>query len=270
MHLFERQLLKLDKQPENLRLKKAAGTQKQRVADAYSEIKKSASTEKGNDAGFMDRHACANQLMGLLGHAELFIEEPKAAQAKEYLSSVLNYSRFVRSFSKSLAALCENRLGTKKIEVGKVLELVRKHQRALLDSGVSLDAVASTGKAVFDSDLLYWVVTELTGNAKKAVKASSTPEPRIELLNYSLKGSQVIEVRDNGVGIEPHLLKGERNIFSGHSGFANNHSLPGSGRVLPKIKEVVERHGGVLEVESQPGKGSVFRIVLPGASKLRK
>ena len=42
-----------------------------------------------------------------------------------------------------------------------------------------------------------------------------------------------------------------------------SHSTPGFGLGLPIARLIVERHGGRLEMESQPGEGSLFRIVLP-------
>ncbi|MBL8133802.1 MAG: PAS domain S-box protein [Anaerolineae bacterium] len=72
-----------------------------------------------------------------------------------------------------------------------------------------------------------------------------------------------VEVRDTGQGIAaedlPHIFE----TFWRHD---EMHTTPGMGLGLPITRRIVEMHGGSIEVESEPGKGSVFRIVLPAPS----
>jgi len=77
-------------------------------------------------------------------------------------------------------------------------------------------------------------------------------------------GSAAFEVRDSGPGIAPeHLARlGERfyRVDGGRS-----RETGGTGLGLAIAKHAVRRHGGELEVESQVGTGSTFRLVLPSA-----
>jgi len=67
----------------------------------------------------------------------------------------------------------------------------------------------------------------------------------------------VISVKDTGKGIAPEDLK---KIFQP---FFTTKKESGTGLGLTIAKDIVERHGGRIEVESQPGKGSTFRVILP-------
>jgi len=71
-----------------------------------------------------------------------------------------------------------------------------------------------------------------------------------------------IEVEDTGVGIPPQDLKKVFDRFHQVQSNAGN-QLQGVGIGLALAKELVEQHGGKLEVESVVGEGSVFRVLLP-------
>jgi len=93
-------------------------------------------------------------------------------------------------------------------------------------------------------------------------------------INYSPDGGEVsvtarsrgthleIEVRDQGVGIEPEEIP---KIFDKFYRVKNprTRQVIGTGLGLPIVKQVVEAHQGVVEVESQVGMGSTFRVLLP-------
>ncbi|MBN1506776.1 MAG: HAMP domain-containing histidine kinase [Sedimentisphaerales bacterium] len=72
-----------------------------------------------------------------------------------------------------------------------------------------------------------------------------------------------IEVRDTGEGITPENLKSIfRPFFTTKSG--KDRPAGGSGVGLAFCRRIVDAHGGTIRVESQPGKGSTFRVRLPG------
>jgi adenylate cyclase len=68
-----------------------------------------------------------------------------------------------------------------------------------------------------------------------------------------------LEVRDTGRGIAPEDLP---HIFERFYRGREASTVPGSGLGLAIVKEIVDMHGGDIQVESQVGQGSVFRIRL--------
>ena len=81
-------------------------------------------------------------------------------------------------------------------------------------------------------------------------------------------GGGAIEVRDNGIGIarehQPRLTERFYRVDGSRS-----RATGGTGLGLSIVKHVMQRHGGTLEIDSQPGRGSRFRLCLP-ASRVRE
>jgi two-component system, OmpR family, phosphate regulon sensor histidine kinase PhoR len=77
-------------------------------------------------------------------------------------------------------------------------------------------------------------------------------------------GCAVFEVKDNGIGIAREHLPRLTERFYRVDG-SRSRDTGGTGLGLAIVKHVAQRHGGELEMASEPGKGSVFRLVLPAA-----
>ena len=108
-----------------------------------------------------------------------------------------------------------------------------------------------------DPVLLQRVLANLIGNAIKFSRDGESG--RIEIGATSTPGEVEVFVRDNGVGFEADKAAG---LFAPFvrlhgSGFA------GHGIGLSIVRRAVERHGGRVWAESQPGRGAVFRFSLP-------
>jgi two-component system phosphate regulon sensor histidine kinase PhoR len=97
-----------------------------------------------------------------------------------------------------------------------------------------------------------------------------TPDGGRIAVRWSLRdgdGQAVFEVDDNGPGIaREHLPRLTERFYRVDA--SRSRDTGGTGLGLAIVKHVVQRHGGELEIDSEPGRGSTFRLVLP-ASRVR-
>lgn len=114
-----------------------------------------------------------------------------------------------------------------------------------------------------DPDKIKQVVLNLFHNA---VQHTSAETGRIEI-TLSRAGNQAeLSVMDNGPGIQPeHLPHVFERFYRSES--SRTRRSGGAGLGLSISKSLVEAHGGKIRVDSRPGEGSVFRILLPLAIK---
>ena len=104
----------------------------------------------------------------------------------------------------------------------------------------------------FDAELMERVFYNLLLNAAQASPADGA----VTIKTRSAPGCAEIAVIDRGSGISPENL---RNIFNPF--FTTKPEGVGLGLAI--VAKIVDEHGGKINVESEPGKGSVFRVVLP-------
>ncbi len=132
--------------------------------------------------------------------------------------------------------------------------------RALLDAaGLALRASVEEGMSVLgDADRLTQAFGNLLGNA-----ARYTPAGGGVTVALRREGDEaVVAVADTGIGIQPEDL-GRVFVRFWRADAARSRATGGLGVGLAMVKEIVERHGGRIAVESTPGAGSVFTIRLP-------
>ncbi|HVS11625.1 MAG TPA: CHASE domain-containing protein [Planctomycetota bacterium] len=111
-----------------------------------------------------------------------------------------------------------------------------------------------------DLPQLTQVFQNLLANAIKFCRGTA-PCVHIEA---ALSGAQwIFSVRDNGIGIEPEY---HERIFQMFQRLNSREDFPGSGIGLAICRKIVERHGGRIWFESQPGEGSTFSFSIPAAA----
>ncbi|HUA65806.1 MAG TPA: XrtA/PEP-CTERM system histidine kinase PrsK [Alphaproteobacteria bacterium] len=108
-------------------------------------------------------------------------------------------------------------------------------------------------KVFFDREQLLKVLTNLALNAREASPADGT----IRVATTELNGWAVLSVSDNGCGMDSDFLN--RSLFRPFQTTKKN----GLGIGMFQSKMIVEAHRGRIEVQSQSGKGTTFRVYLP-------
>ncbi len=108
-----------------------------------------------------------------------------------------------------------------------------------------------------DRTQLVQVFQNLVGNA---LKFHGSEPPRVHISAEQIQGEWRFSVRDNGIGID---LKYAERIFLLFQRLHTRAEYSGTGMGLAITKKIVERHGGRIWLESEPGKGSTFYFSLP-------
>jgi PAS domain S-box-containing protein len=169
-----------------------------------------------------------------------------AKRMQQLIADLLAYSRVDNKDLDLRATECEI----------VVLGAVENLQAAINESGASLEW-DPLPTLVADPRQLAQLFQNLLGNAIK-FRGESAPRVRISAADEGRNWR--FSVRDNGIGIDPRQAD---RIFQVFQRLHGREEYPGSGIGLAICKKVVERHGGRIWVESEPGAGSDFRFTLP-------
>ncbi|MBK8782666.1 MAG: PAS domain S-box protein [Anaerolineales bacterium] len=111
-----------------------------------------------------------------------------------------------------------------------------------------------------DATQLAQLFQNLIGNA---IKFRSERPPQIYVEVKDLGNVWQFSVRDNGIGIEPQYFE---RIFLVFQRLHTRREYPGTGIGLSICKKIVDRHGGRIWIESEPGQGTTFFFTIPQRS----
>lgn len=165
--------------------------------------------------------------------------------------------------------LTYSRLGTrgkelKPTDLSLVFEAARANLKAAVEeSGADISA-GPLPVVMGDTTQLLQVFQNLMSNALKFSGGKEAPKIRLRAERGG-EGEWVISVSDDGIGIEPQYLE---RIFVIFQRLHTREEHAGTGIGLAVCKKIVERHGGRIWVESEPGTGSTFYFTLRGSGAL--
>ena len=110
----------------------------------------------------------------------------------------------------------------------------------------------------FDGEAIASVLVNLLSNAMKF----SPKQKEVTVKLFKEGGNAILQVADKGIGIS---TKEVSRIFQRFYRSKNKitSETGGSGLGLTLVKHNTEAHGGQVKVESEPGKGSIFSVILP-------
>jgi len=180
--------------------------------------------------------------------------------AREFMAFIVDGAARMKQLIEDLLAY--SRVGTRGREFHEVATDAPL-RRALLNLKSAIDeagaSVSYAGLPTLEADELQ--LTQLFQNLiGNALKFRSASVPRITVSAKEKETEWEFGVQDNGIGIEPQYFE---RIFMVFQRLHNKGDYPGTGIGLAICKKVVERHGGRIWVESQPGQGATFYFTLP-------
>lgn len=211
-------------------------------------------------------HELKTPLQGIIGSAEL-IESGmvKAADMPRFVGHI-------REEAQRLVSLVNDIIRLSQLDEGDSLPMERVDLLAVAEEAaadLSEAAKASNisllaeGESVFVfgiKRLLYEVIYNLGENAVKY----NVENGNVLISVAKEENSAVLTVKDSGIGIAPEH---QSRIFERFYRVDKSHSKAsgGTGLGLSIVKHAVQRHGGKIELESEPGKGTTIRVILPAA-----
>ncbi len=228
-------------------------------------------------------HDLRSPFQGMLGFTDLILDELDTLDKDE----IKEYLLKVRDSSYSTFALLENLLDWSRMQTGRLkyspsnFNLIDDFSSvfSLLDSNATnknirlINNLKNDYYVFADRQMVHSILLNLTTNAIKFTHSGGTvtfnakikemcenkPEDECSTLNHKCLE---ISVSDTGVGMSADALQ---KLFKGddHFTLAGTSNEQGAGLGLILVKEMTEKHGGVLTVSSQVGKGSVFAFTLP-------
>ena len=207
-------------------------------------------------------HEIKNPLGGLRGAAQLLERELPDARLREYTGVIISEADRLTALVDSMTAP-HRPLRKVVINVHEICEHVFRLLRSEAPAGVSVerDYDPSLPSAPLDRNQLIQALLNVARNALQAVGERGRLCLRTRAVTNSIVGGRrhrlavSIQVEDDGPGVPPEL--GESIFYPLVTGRPN-----GSGLGLAVAQDLVTRHGGLIEFESQPGR-TVFRLLLP-------
>jgi len=213
-------------------------------------------------------HDLRSPFNGILGFSELLIENIKdfeLVESEKYLG-------IINSSAKNTLNLLDNLLNWAKSQTGQIAfkpkkiilasiisETLELSQAIAIGKGISLaHKEPDDMEAYADKNMLKIVLRNLISNAIKFTKSGGN----ISVLAKTNQNHVEIAISDNGIGMNEETINKLFSIETNKTTIGTENET-GSGLGLILCKELVEKQGGKIWVESELGKGSVFKFSLP-------
>ena len=223
-------------------------------------------------------HEFNNILQIIHGYTELAQSKLDSEHSgQQYLSRVLKAAEGATTLACRLLAL--NRrdvISTRTLDTGLVIADLMSMMHRLIGEDIDLKVEHSDERVhpiEGDSAMLEQVLINLIVNARDAMSGGGNltigtgnfqADEEFARLHGIAPGDEFvcIRVEDSGTGISPENLE---HIFEPF--FTTKETGKGTGLGLSMVYGVVQQHGGIIEVESKEGQGTVFSIYLPASKK---
>jgi len=180
------------------------------------------------------------------GHEFIRVTMDGAKRMQELIHDLLEYSRVGMKAKEFRPTEC-----------AMVLDKVLFNLKVAIEENGAEVTYGVLPTVMADAIQLGSLFQNLIGNA---IKFHGAETPKVQVSAEKRDGEWLFSVRDNGIGIDP---KFSERIFSVFQRLHTSTEYPGTGIGLAICKKIVERHGGRIWVESEPGKGTTFSFTIP-------
>lgn len=208
-------------------------------------------------------HEFKTPLSVIEGYAMLLQDDRLTAQEREdYLNKILVNTRRLNTLVGNILML--SKMETKPLPEQytrfrldeQLRQVVAQLEPQWSAKGISFRVRLDEVELLGWEQVLPYVWSNLISNAVKFSPSGSV----IALTLLEQRECAVVTVSDRGCGMEPDV---QERIFEKFYQGDTSHKAEGNGLGLALVRQIVELSQGVVEVESQPGKGSTFRVILP-------
>ncbi len=189
---------------------------------------------------------------------------------KQFLSTVRVNARRMETLLMDVSDLSKIHTGTLKMtpkmdmfkNIALMVEKAMKPLVEELNRTLTFDVPQGLPFLNLDGEILAKALSKLTENALRYAEPDSG---EVKVSASGEGGKLVITIQDNGIGMTPEEIArlGEP-YFRGDNEIIL--SYKGSGLGIPIAYNIIELMGGSVTVESEPGKGTIFTVALPGMS----
>lgn len=215
-------------------------------------------------------HELRTPLNAIIGFAELIRDQPFGAVGAHYAE----YAREIHASGHHLLAVINDVLDMSKIEAGryelsdeiidlrgKVASVCATLAPRAAECQVRLQRDASVDGAAVRADrrAVRQVLLNVLSNAVKFTPAGGNITVRAEL---AADGTLALVVTDTGIGIDPAALRALFEPFQ-QADSSITRRFGGTGLGLAISRRLMTLHGGALELDSTPGKGTTVRVIFP-------
>jgi signal transduction histidine kinase len=228
------------------------------------------SRERYQQAMHFVTHEMRTPLSAIQGSSELISRYALPEEKRKQIADLIN------SESKRLARMVEIFLNVERLTAGQMelkrepisvkemMEVCMTRVQPLADRkhiGVTLEPVPETLQLTGDRELMEYACYNLLTNAVKY----SPQRTQVTASSWKDDARIRIAVKDQGIGMDQKEVKQIFQKFY-RTKKAEESGEVGTGIGLSIVQQIVEQHGGRIEVTSQPGAGSCFTLVMPARS----
>jgi two-component system sensor histidine kinase/response regulator len=243
---------------ENAALQRRERDQALKLAAAYRDLE---------SFSYSISHDLRSPLRAIRGMTQIYIEETGAAltdNGRKRLDQVIGGAERMDQMIEDLLRFCRvthGSPGSTRIDLNAVVaRLISELQVA--EPGRKLEMrIAALPDCEGDPGLIEQVLANLLSNAFKFTRQRDDALVEVGTFRSENDGEneQVYFVRDNGAGFN---MKYADKLFGVFQRLHSQDQFPGTGVGLSIVKRILERHGGRIWAESEPGKGATFFFVV--------